>query len=332
MKRSSPLWGSVSVLIGVVIAVLALVRGAWLVPLLLLVFTAWGLWVVMFQLQPAWDSIRGYRKKEHDARKQREASLYSTAQTNADAMQLLLRHVNHRISAYLKSVYPSARWEWTTGNPTALVIQGGTGRIRVYGIEEYDYADVQIDRNGNLSCNLLKVVPVQPCMDAPTPPNQQPVDPQVWYDVEGREVLERVIADLDSRGHSSLTLKEDGSVCIHEDDETVVLLSHKKPDGHINVKVEFGEGEGKVPLDNIAKRAEEYKPKERVTYKMIKEYIEAKYGFKVHTAYIAEVKRDLGLPMYDAPNAVEELKQPRKHPTAEKVEAIRDALKHFEVI
>ena len=114
--------------------------------------------------------------------------------------------------------------------------------------------------------------------------------------------------------------------------ETVVLLSHKKPDGHINVKVEFGEGEGKVPLDDIAQRAEEYKPKERVTYKMIKEYIEAKYGFKVHTAYIAEVKRDLGLPMYDAPNAVEELKQPRKHPTAEKVEAIKDALKHFEVI
>ena len=114
--------------------------------------------------------------------------------------------------------------------------------------------------------------------------------------------------------------------------ETVVLLSHKKPDGHINVKVEFGEGEGKVPLDNIAKRAESYKPKERVTYKMIKEYIEAKYGFKVHTAYIAEVKRDLGLPMYDAPNAVEELKQPRKHPTAEKVEAIKDALKHFEII
>ena len=115
-------------------------------------------------------------------------------------------------------------------------------------------------------------------------------------------------------------------------DETVVMLSHKKPDSVINVKVEFGEGEGKVPLDNIAKRAEAYKPKERVTYKMIKEYIEAKYGFKVHTAYIAEVKRDLGLPMYDAPNAVEELKQPRKHPTPEKVEAIKDALKHFEVI
>ena len=32
--------------------------------------------------------------------------------------------------------------------------------------------------------------------------------------------------------------------------------------------------------------------------------------------------------MYDAPNAVEEL----KHPTAEKVEAIKDELKHFKMI
>lgn len=71
--------------------------------------------------------------------------------------------------------------------------------------------------------------------------------------------------------------------------------------------MEFGEGEGKVPLDNIAKRAETYKPKERVPYKIIKEYIEVKYGFKIHTTYIAEVKRNLDLPMYDAPNAVEEL-------------------------
>ena len=40
--------------------------------------------------------------------------------------------------------------------------------------------------------------------------------------------------------------------------DTVVMVSHKKPDSVINVKVEFGEGEGKVPLDNIAKRAEAY--------------------------------------------------------------------------
>ena len=114
--------------------------------------------------------------------------------------------------------------------------------------------------------------------------------------------------------------------------ESIVLLSHKSPDSHIDVKVEFGEGEEKVPLDKIAERAKQYQPAPRVTHKMIQEYIEEKYGFKVHTAYIAEVKRNLGLPMYDAPNMVEELKQPRRHPTAEKVEAIKDALKHFGVI
>ena len=144
--------------------------------------------------------------------------------------------------------------------------------------------------------------------------------------------LARDLEMIQARGYEVVKSVAVDQFCQTVHVETVVLLSHKKPDGHINVKVEFGDGEGKVPLDNIAKRAESYKPKERVTYKMIKEYIEAKYGFKVHTAYIAEVKRDLGLPMYDAPNAVEELKQPRKHPTAEKVEAIKDALKHFEVI
>lgn len=78
--------------------------------------------------------------------------------------------------------------------------------------------------------------------------------------------------------------------------------------------VEFGEGEGRVLLDNISLRVENYKPEERVIYRMIKEYIKSKYGFQVHTAYIAEVKRDLCLPMHDASNTVEELKQLRKHP------------------
>ncbi len=114
--------------------------------------------------------------------------------------------------------------------------------------------------------------------------------------------------------------------------ETLVVLSHKIPDGHINIKVEFGEEEGQVSLKEVTKRAEDRKPKEKVTYKKIQDYIEKTYGFKVHTAYIAEVKRDLGLPMYDAPNAVEELKRPRAHPTPKMVEAIKETLKHFEII
>ena len=114
--------------------------------------------------------------------------------------------------------------------------------------------------------------------------------------------------------------------------ETLVQLSQKKPDSIINVKIEFGEGEGEFSLKKIAQRIEANKPKEKVTYKMIQDYIEETYGFKVHTAYIAEVKRDLGLPMYDAPNAVEELKKPRQHPSEKMVKAIKETLKYFEII
>lgn len=87
-----------------------------------------------------------------------------------------------------------------------------------------------------------------------------------------------------------------------------------------------------MPLDAIAERAKKYQPKPKTTYKTIQKYVEKNFGFKVHTAYIVEVKRSLGLTRYDAPNAVDDLKQPRKHPPKEKVEAIKDALKYFEVI
>ena len=184
--------------------------------------------------------------------------------------------------------------------------------------EHADVIVVDPPRKGCDEVTILTMVKMQPERIVYVSCDPATLARDVKMLVKGGYAVEKVCA-VDQFGHS-------GHV------ETVVMLSHKKPDSVINVKVEFGEGEGKVPLDNIAKRAEAYKPKERVTYKMIKEYIEEKYGFKVHTAYIAEVKRDLGLPMYDAPNAVEELKQPRKHPTPEKVEAIKDALKHFEVI
>lgn len=55
-----------------------------------------------------------------------------------------------------------------------------------------------------------------------------------------------------------------------------MLLSLKSPDSHINVKIEFGDDEGKVPLDAIAERAKKYQPKPKITYKMIQEYVEKK--------------------------------------------------------
>lgn len=113
--------------------------------------------------------------------------------------------------------------------------------------------------------------------------------------------------------------------------ETLVCLS-KKSEKHISIDVEFGESDGQISLKKLQEELNERKHKKKTTYKDIQMWVEENYGFKVHTAYIAEVKRELDLPMYDAPNAVEELKRPRSHPTTEMSDAIKAALKHFEII
>lgn len=98
--------------------------------------------------------------------------------------------------------------------------------------------------------------------------------------------------------------------------ETVVLLSRETNPLTVEVRMEVETGE----------------VKEHTTYKRIQEYVQEKYGFKVHTAYIVEVKRMVGLDMHKAPNAVEQKKHEYHPCPPEKVEAIKDALRHFGLI
>ena len=102
--------------------------------------------------------------------------------------------------------------------------------------------------------------------------------------------------------------------CAHV--ETVVLLSRETNPLTVEVRMEVETGE----------------VKEHPTYKRIQEYVQEKYGFKVHTAYIAEVKRMVGLDMHKAPNAVEQRKHEYHPCPPEKVEAIKNALRHFGLI
>ena len=64
----------------------------------------------------------------------------------------------------------------------------------------------------------------------------------------------------------------------------------------------------------------------------IKQYVEDKYGFKVHSAYIGQVREKLGVHQHENYNDSHTI--PRK-PTVcpeEKEAAIIDALKHFKLI
>ena len=96
-------------------------------------------------------------------------------------------------------------------DPALFIAHGGTGRIRLYGVPDYEYADVTLDQKGSLSCSLVKVVPVRDNVQG-TSSGQHSPDPSVWFELEGRDVLDTLIADLRSRGHSGLTLNEDGSI------------------------------------------------------------------------------------------------------------------------
>lgn len=228
MRSDKSLWGSISILIGCVIAVLALAKGPLLTGLLIGIFTVWSIWVVASLLLPYMQQAKRRRIRQRQMKTLQAESIAPTItmpETGNEAMDsLLLRHVNHRISAYLKAAYPDVRWEWCEKNPERLICHGGTGRIRIFGVADFDHADIKLDQQAHIACDMIRIVPLASVNGNPeekTPSNKQPVDPQIWYEMQGRKVLESLVADLCSRGHSSLTLHEDGDVCIIEDKDEV---------------------------------------------------------------------------------------------------------------
>lgn len=104
-------------------------------------------------------------------------------------------------------------------------------------MDGYNFADVTFDQNGGIDCALVNIVPLkQPTAPQPSasdtkdtaeapaamPKQPDPVDPQVWYEVQGRKVLEALITDLHSRGYNSLTIRENGDIAIQQADSEKV--------------------------------------------------------------------------------------------------------------
>ena len=101
--------------------------------------------------------------------------------------------------------------------------------------------------------------------------------------------------------------------------ETVVKLSLKKDTPKIEITMEPDEESN-------------YTSQEKATYSKIKEYVKEKYGVNVHTSYIAQVKRMCGLDMGENYNKSKKENPEVKQCPQEKVEYIKDALRHYGLI
>ena len=100
--------------------------------------------------------------------------------------------------------------------------------------------------------------------------------------------------------------------------ETVVLLSQRRADEHINIKLDLSE------LDVTAAET-------KATYQEIKNYVLDKHGLKVSSLYISQVKAKCGIIERENYNKGKEGHRVPKCPK-EKEEAIMDALRNFRMI
>lgn len=169
----------------------------------------------LYVLQHLRGSLTAVSKKK--AKAPRRAKFVVPDIEDEPLSDILLLHVNQRVTAALRTAGSNITWEWATKDPLAIVKEGGRCLIRVHGLDSFESAEVVLDKQAHLRCELIDTVPLHPNptagapekarITAETPPLP---DPRIWYETEGRAALEGIVADLSSRGHHSMTVQEDG--------------------------------------------------------------------------------------------------------------------------
>ena len=219
----SPIWSSLSILIGAIVAILAIVRGKWQLPLLILAAGVWAFWLLRPIVLPVLQKYRSKIQLEISRGKKRK-EMMSAGVSYDGLLQKLLAHVNYRVSAALRSAYPSASWEWKTKDPLRFVSQGGIACIRVYNIPNYAYFRVRLGPDASIVCEPINDPP-QPAEN--TPQSQQTADPETWFETKGKETLTKLMCELNARGHSKLFLNEIGEVSIQPVPDGELIPQHQ---------------------------------------------------------------------------------------------------------
>lgn len=224
MRKNEKVTSSVSVLVVAVLLIMCFSKGKIQALLFLAAFVFWSAYISKVFLSPM---IRRLKYRYEVNKIQKQKAVCEESNTTLDRLSyLLMCHVNHRITGFIKSAYPNATWKWHTVNPEKVMTSCGTGRIELFNAEEYNFADITFDDNANIDFSLIKSTELKQVLDCERKSiPKSNIDPQVWFEKNGRVALKNIIADLSSRGYDTLTINENGDCVINQGDKSV-QVSH----------------------------------------------------------------------------------------------------------
>ena len=141
-------------------------------------------------------------------------SAYSSGNPDGitDMETLLWRLISYQITGKLKSAYPDATWEFTKEPNVDSLLNGDAQRIRTFHTKEYNFAEVRLDRYGELVLSMMTIESLKPKAEPPGTDFIGQVDPQSWHTLIGKPLLSNLIGNLQAKGHQKLFISENGDL------------------------------------------------------------------------------------------------------------------------
>ncbi len=149
--------------------------------------------------------------------------------SEAELAQMLL-HIKLRITDKLKSTYANAIWQWEQEPDLHYILAGKTIRIIVENMDYYTHADISFDRFGRIHVEPMTIGSFAKTEnaekgddpDSPSVPEPPIVDVRVWYELIGQRILTEQITELHAKGHSKLTIMENGDITVKNQKKEVL--------------------------------------------------------------------------------------------------------------
>lgn len=257
---SSLLKKSVPVLFVVLFCVAAFYHGTRKEQAYLLALIIWGLSIVLLYLWSKkgkiWASIKRWGRSVRNEFKELDEQWHSKDGLNG-IQETLLLHVCHRITDILQSKYSDATWSWITEHPEKAIEEGGTARIYLYNVPQYQIAELDFNRYANIEFSFIhQDKPEVTAENTAAPhkrPREQPDNAEVWYALRGKQRLEDLMARLKARGFKRMIITEQGEAVIEQGDKHAIAATIL----HFPVKEQWPTLVSLLKKDSVEAAAEE---------------------------------------------------------------------------